>query len=234
VFNIGRGFRAPSAFELFARGVHEGTQRFEIGDADLDTERSLNADFALRVHNEFLRGEVGVFANRIDGYIYPDPTGDFDEESGLQIFRIVQGDATLRGVEASLEWHATQLVHLRSSVDYTWGENRTTGQPLAFIAPLRWQGSVRLEAEGNDRLVAPWLEAGVEVNATQNRVDPDDVATDGYTLASAGAGVAFAGVEFTVQVKNLFDTTYRGFLSRYKRYADEMGRSVRVGAGVEF
>jgi iron complex outermembrane receptor protein len=234
VFNLGRGFRAPSAFELFSNGVHEGTQRFEIGDADLRTERSVNTDFALRVHSESVRGEVGVFANMIDGYIYPDPTGDFDESSGLQVFRIVQGDAALRGLEASLEWHATHAVHLRSTVDYTWGENRTTDQPLAFISPMRWQGSIRLEPGDRGVFTAPWLEVGMERNATQKRLDPEEFATEGYTLAHVGAGAYFGGVEFALQVKNLFDTSYRGFLSRYKRYADELGRSVRVGAGVEF
>jgi iron complex outermembrane receptor protein len=234
VFNVGRGFRAPSAFELFANGVHEGTVRFEIGDPLLDTERALNADLALRLHNEVLRGEVGVFANRIDGYIYPDPTDEVDEESGLQVYRIVQGNATLRGVEASIEWHATSALHLRSSVDYTWGHNRSTDQPLAFIAPLRWQGTARIEAGRLGALDVPWLEAGVEVNATQRRLDAEDVPTDGYSLVHLGLGTAVAGIEFSVQVQNLFDTTYRGFLSRYKRYADEMGRSVRVGAGWEF
>jgi len=214
--------------------VHEGTVRFEVGDPLLDTERALNADFALRLHNEALRGEVGVFVNRIDGYIYPDPTGDVDEESGLQVFRISQGDATLRGLEASIEWHATNALHLRSSIDYTWGHNRSTDQPLAFIAPLRWQGTARLEAERIGLLGAPWLEAGVEVNATQQRLDPEDEATDGYSLVQLGFGVALSGVELSMQAHNLLDTSHRGFLSRYKRYADEMGRSVRVGAGVEF
>lgn len=233
VFNVGRGFRAPSAFELFARGEHEGTLRYEVGDPLLDTERALNADFALRLHNEVLRGEVGVFTNRIDGYIYPDPTGEVDPESDLQVYRIVQGDATLRGVEASMEWHASPIVHLRSSIDYTWGHNRTIDQPLAFIAPLRWQGSVRLEAGQVGTIAAPWIEAGVEVNATQHRLDPEDTPTDGYSLVRLGAGATWGGAEFTLQVHNLLDVTYRGFLSRYKRYADEMGRSVRVGIGME-
>lgn len=234
VLNIGRGFRAPSAFELYANGEHEGTVRYEVGDPELDTERALNADVALRLHNEVVRAEVGVFANRIDGYIYPDPTGEFDEESGLQVYRMVQGDATLRGIEASFEWHATSALHLRSSIDYTWGHNRTTDQPLAFIAPLRWHGTARLEAERIGALVMPWLEVGVEMNATQRRLDPEDLATEGYALAQLGLGMELARVEFSVQVHNLLDTSYRGFLSRYKRYADEMGRSVRVGAGVQF
>jgi iron complex outermembrane receptor protein len=46
--NVGRGWRAPTAFELFVNGVHEGTVRFEIGDENLKTEASLNVDFSLQ------------------------------------------------------------------------------------------------------------------------------------------------------------------------------------------
>ena len=41
VFNLGRGYRAPTAFDLFSNGVHEGTVRFERGDSTLE-ERDLD------------------------------------------------------------------------------------------------------------------------------------------------------------------------------------------------
>lgn len=46
--NVGRGFRAPTAFELFADGVHEGTGRFEVGKSTLNPETSLNYDSSVR------------------------------------------------------------------------------------------------------------------------------------------------------------------------------------------
>ena len=49
VLNVGRGFRAPSSFDLFSNGVHEGTVAFERGNPNLNTEKSLNTDLALRV-----------------------------------------------------------------------------------------------------------------------------------------------------------------------------------------
>ncbi len=44
VLNVGRGFRAPTAFDLFSNGVHEGTVRFERGDSTLRNETSINTD----------------------------------------------------------------------------------------------------------------------------------------------------------------------------------------------
>lgn len=233
VLNLGRGFRAPSAFELFADGVHEGTRRYEVGNPDLETERSFNVDAAVRVQGSRLRGEVGVFNNRIDGYIHPDPTDEVDAESGLQVYRISQGLAILRGVEASLEWHATDAIHLRGGVDYTWGTNRTTDQPLPLIAPLRLSATMRFEPWLGGVPSDPWFELGMEHNARQERLDPDEIPTDGYTLARLGAGASVGRITWSVQVENLFDVRYRAFLSRYKAYADDLGRNIRIGLSME-
>lgn len=238
VMNVGRGFRVPSPFELYSNGVHEGTIRYEIGDAALRNETSLNADVALRVQNRTLQMEVGAFVNSIDNYIYPDPTADFDDASGFRIYNIVQGDARLAGFEGSVEYHPTSWLHLRSAADYTRGTNSTTDLPLAFIAPFRLSGSVRLEGTSRGAFQTPYLSAGFETNARQGRPDPEDVAPEGYTLANLGAGVSVATgartLRFDVQVRNLFDTAYRSFLSRYKLYANDPGRNLIARVSVDF
>jgi iron complex outermembrane receptor protein len=235
VANVGRGFRAPSPFELFSNGVHEGTVRFERGNADLKNETSLNVDLALRAQSSAVQGELGIFRNAIRNYIYPNPSGVDDPGSGFQIFDITQGDAVLRGVEASVEYHPIDQLHLRVGGDYTHGQNTTTNQPLAFVAPLRVTGGVRYEGQGN---AAPYLELGAEHNTRQTRLDPEDTAPDAYTLASVSAGaklrVGVQTLRVDLQVRNLFDVSYRAFLSRYKTYADDPGRNVSVRVGVDF
>ena len=99
-FNLGRGFRAPSSFDLFARGVHEGTVAFEVGNPNLKTESSLNTDLALRIQSSRVRAEFGGYVNTIKDYIYTRPTGTFDPGSGFEIFETVQGDARFAGGEA--------------------------------------------------------------------------------------------------------------------------------------
>lgn len=238
VGNIGRGFRAPAAFELFANGVHEGTVRYELGDPSLGNETSLNGDLALRMQGHGVQAEVGVFRNAINDYIYPDPTGAVDAESGLQIYNITQGDALLTGVEAAFDLHLTPWLHLRGGADYTRGQNTTTDQPLAFVAPLRATYSARIEWPETSTFREPYVQLGGESNARQSRVDPDDIAPAGYTVANFAAGTAIVigpqQVQLDLQVHNLFDTTYRAFLSRYKRYADDAGRSVAVRVMMSF
>ncbi len=63
VLNVGRGFRAPSAFELFSNGPHEGTVEFDVGNPGLKDEFSLNTDLAVRVQTSRVVGELAVFVN---------------------------------------------------------------------------------------------------------------------------------------------------------------------------
>ena len=93
--------------------------------------------------------ELGGFANFINDFIFPDPSGATDPESGFQIFDISQGDARFLGFEAALEYHATPWLHLRGTSDYTAAQNTTTDTPLPFIPPFRATYSARLE--GRDR-----------------------------------------------------------------------------------
>ena len=238
VVNLGRGYRAPTAYDLFANGVHEGTVRFERGDPTLENETSVNGDVALRVQTSALSAEVGAFANYIDNFIFPDPTGEVDPGSGFQIYDITQGNARLIGFEAAVEYHATEWLHLRSTADYTRGRNRSTDSPLPFIPPFRITYSVKLE--GGDRLMFrhPYLSIGAETNARQTYLDPEDFAPDGYTLVNLGAGVMLPMGERTValdlQLLNALDEEYASFLSRYKTYALDPGRNLVVRVTAAF
>jgi iron complex outermembrane receptor protein len=237
VLNLGRGYRAPSAFELYANGVHEGTVRFERGDPTLEEEISFNADLALRLQAGAVSAEAGVFHNRIADYIFPDPTGLVDPASGLQIYDYVQGDSRLVGVEVSADVHPSAWLHLRAGADYTEGDNLDTDQPLPFVAPFRAQLTGRADLPDRGALLDPYVWLGGEANSRQTRLDPDDFAPAGYGLLNAGLGfrlgVGTTPLQVDVVARNLLDHRYRSFLSRYKAYADDPGRNVtiRVRAG---
>jgi len=238
VLNVGRGFRAPSAFELFANGVHEGTVRFERGDSTLGTEHSLNADLAFRIASSRVSAEVGGFVNHIASYIYPTPTGDTDQESGFPIFLYTQGTARLAGFEAVGEYHPTTWLHLRTTGDYVHGQNTDLDVPLPFVPPLRLTYGARVEGADIGPVAGPYLSVQGETNARQTRVAPDDTAPPGYSLAHLGGGFTTDAlghpVNVDVQVRNLFNARYTQFLSRYKDYAPDPGRNIILRLSSEF
>ena len=137
--NVGRGFRAPSSFDLYSNGVHEGTVAFERGNPNLKTEKSVNTDVALRAQSDRLSLEVGTFLNLIQDFIYTVPTGTVDSASGFQIFDVTQGDASLTGFEAAAQWHPTHHVHLQGTADYVRARIRPAITPCRTCLPCeRW------------------------------------------------------------------------------------------------
>jgi iron complex outermembrane receptor protein len=252
VFNIGRGFRAPSSFDLFSNGVHEGTVAFERGNPNLGTETSLNTDLALRLQTNRAAVEIGGFVNWIQNYIYTVPTGTVDSASGFQIYDVTQGNARLAGFETAAQYHPTPWLHLQGTMDYVLGTNTSTGNPLPAMPPFRATYTVRFEAGGSGFLRDPYLSLGGETNARQTRLDPAEAAffqdafagrgyqSSGYTLANAGAGFTTGGgrgaLQVDLMVRNLFDKAYADFLSRIKTNAFDPGegRTVVLKVGTTF
>jgi len=67
----------------------------------------------------------------------------------------------------------------------------------------------------------------VDAYAKPDRLNALDIPTAGYTLVNAGVGrdVRFAGraVRVDLSLRNLFNTRYKSFLSRYKEFAFDPG-----------
>jgi hypothetical protein len=113
---------------------------------------------------------------------------------------------------------------------------------LPLVPPFRATYGARLEGTGNRFFSSPYVSVGGETNARQTRLDPNDVAPAGYTLANAGAGVRLTtgsrGITVDVTVRNVFDKEYQSFLSRYKFATNPVvldpGRNLTVRVATEF
>lgn len=236
VANVGRGFRAPSAADLYANGYHEGTRAYERGDPTLGVETSLNLDLSLRANASRFRGEAGVFVNNIAGYIYLRPAGT--GASALDTLDHTQGDARLVGIEAAADARVLPSLRLSGTADYVRGTNVTTGVPLTFIPPGRVTYGARWERSALGHARSPYLSLSGETYASQRRLHPGDVGTAGYTLAHAGAGASLVtasrSLTLDVTARNVLDRRYRNFMSQYKTLADAQGRNVIVRLGASF
>ena len=240
VFNVGRGFRAPSGFDLFANGPHEATATFERGNPNLKTETSLNTDLSLRVQTGSAVAEFGGFVNSIHDFIYTVPTGQTDSASGLQIYNVTQGDAVLSGFETQLEIHPTDYLHLQGTADYVRGQNTSTHEALPAMPPFRATYLARLEGHKIGALLEPYVSIGGETNAKQTRLNPAEVvffasAFNGagyspasYTLVNAGAGFSVAAspgrtIAFDFQLRNALNQQWADYLSHLKTNAPNPG-----------
>lgn len=235
--SVGRGFRAPAAPDLFANGFHEGTRAYERGNPRLDVETSLNTDLGLRIEHHRATGELSIFSNAIRNYIYLRPFGAGGAR--YDSLEVVQGDAVLRGIEGRFAWRAQRWLTLQLAGDLVRGQNTAVDVPLTFVPPPRVLLGARLERAMFGHVIArPWLSVSGERNWRQTRLDPRDMSPPGYSLWQLGAGGTWlAGSRVLVLdlgLRNLLDTRYRSFMSRYKEFADGPGRAFVLRVTTDF
>lgn len=130
-FNLARGFRAPTLAELASNGAHEGTNRFEIGNPDLRSETSLQADAGIDYNSDHITLGIGAFYNRVSNFIYyrklVNSSGNdsllTDPDSGdlFQVFQFDQQTAHLYGVEFHMDLHPHPLdwLHFENTFSVT-------------------------------------------------------------------------------------------------------------------
>lgn len=238
VANVGVGWRAPSPFELFINGEHEGASRFEVGRADLRPERSINADVSLRHQGERAQGELSVFRNRVNRFIYAQPTGTTDSGSGLPIFNIAQANATIIGAEALVKGMATDWLQLSAGGDVMEARNDDRREPLPQIPANRVKWGARVLPPAAGPFKGVYVSAGGKAAAHQNKVAANEARSRGYTLWDFGVGGEwhFAGGEAHVDlaVENAFDRRYADHLNRWRAFALSPGRNVALRVSVPF
>src|SRR5690606_6337050 len=105
--NLATGFRAPNLAELTSHGSHHGSNRYEIGNAELENERNYQIDLALELRTDHFEIFGNAFYNSLNNYIYLLPTDVFLENN--QVYEYTQNDAALYGGEAGIHIHPHPL-----------------------------------------------------------------------------------------------------------------------------
>ena len=224
-----RASRAPSAEELYARGLHMATSTYERGNANLRSETSQNIDLSLKKTSGDTTFGVSVFRNRISNYIYG---RTLDEVDGLQLLQYSQADATFTGIEGQVRQRVTRNMGVTLFGD-TVRAKLDGGGLLPRIPATR--AGVRLDANWNAwEGQVEWVQV-----ARQNRVASFETATPGYGMLNLGVsyrGQLSSGTPWQVYLKanNLTDRLAYAHTSFIKNAAPLMGRNITVGVKVAF
>lgn len=231
--NLSRGFRAPNLSELASNGEHEGTLRYEVGNKDLKAENSLQGDLGLDFSSRFVSGQLAVFANRIDHYIFLQKTADGE----LPVFTYTSGDARLFGAEAQLDFHPIHSVHLGGSFSYVNGK-QIGGTWLPMIPAPRLLTECKYEfSHGGKLFNNAFIAVELDWNARQDHfyaVDGTETATPAYLLLnmSAGTDLVIGGkkrASLYLMADNLTDCAWQSHLSRLKEIGIyNMGRNFTI------
>jgi len=224
-----RASRAPSAEELYARGLHMATSTYERGNADLRSETSQNIDLGLKKTSGDTTFGVSVFHNRVRNYIYG---RTLDELDGLQLLQYSQANATFTGIEGQVRQRLNRHVGVTLFGDTV--RARLEGGGLLPRIPATRAG-LRLDGNWNawDGQIE-WVQV-----ARQNRVAEFESATPGYGMLNLGLSYSsrFAGGtpwQLYLKANNLTDRLAYAHTSFIKNAAPLMGRNITVGVKVAF
>lgn len=234
--NVASGFRAPNLAELTSNGVHEGANRYEIGNANLKTEQNLQTDLNLEYKTDHFEFFANGFYNHINNFIYIQPTGGFFADN--QIFDYVQNNANLYGGEIGLHFHPHPLdwLHFETSFETVTGKKQNS-EYLPLIPANNWNNSLRIEWSDTKWLKKGFTAINLSSTFNQNKINGYETITSGYNLLNLSMGGTFhfgkTPVEIHLNGNNIFDKKYISHLSRLK--ADgipNIGRNIVLGINI--
>ncbi|MCK0124145.1 TonB-dependent receptor [Gelidibacter sp. F2691] len=230
--NLASGYRAPNLAELTSNGTHEGTNRYEIGNDQLQNEQNFQADLALEYKNEHIEIFANAFFNKVNNYIFLSPNGELIQNT--PVYDYLQADAKLYGGEIGLHFHPHPLdwLHVESSYETVTGKQDNKSY-LPLIPANSWTNTLRVEF--NSKAVRNFY-GFVRLKTTfkQSHIGNFETPTNGYTLLGAGLGGVVTLFKNDLDVKisgsNLTDKTYINHLSRLKPEGIfNMGRNINIG-----
>ena len=224
-----RASRAPTAEELYAKGLHMATSTYELGNSDLRNEVSNNIDLSLRKTSGDTTFDVTAYHNRIKGYIFGQT---LDAVEGLQLLKYSQRDATFTGVEAKVRQQLNKSMGVSVFGDVVRAKladdsnlPRMSPARLGLRVDTKWR-----EWDGN----VEWVQV-----ARQNRIAAFETETPGYGMLNLG--VAYNGGKGTanewqvyLKARNLTNRLAYSATSFIKDAAPLMGRNITVGMRVAF
>ncbi len=243
--NLSTGFRAPNLAELTSNGLHEGIFQYEIGNIDFKSEQSIEGDVGLVFDSKYISGEISAYNNRINNYIYLAQTQD--TLLGYPVFRYLQSNATLRGLEADLTLKPTDWLSLRTTYS-TVIAKRSDDENLPLIPADKITAALHFELNSWKFFHSPYFELSTYTALAKTRLGENESGLPAYTILNAGFGCDLKFekqlINITISCNNVLNKVYIDFMSRIKLlnatyngrtfYANNMGRNIVLAVKIPF
>jgi iron complex outermembrane recepter protein len=231
--NFATGFRAPNLSELSSNGVHEGSNRYEIGNPNLKNEQNFQIDLNVDYNAEHFDFFANGFYNNINNYIFISPNGNTIDDN--LVYDYLQNNAILYGGETGIHLHLHEIdwLHMTSSYEMVIGQlNNNSSLPL--IPANQWKNNFRANFDVSKNIKNSFIFLQANYTFNQNNISEFETETNDYLLLSSGIGtdIQLKNSNFNVYLTatNLLNREYVAHLSRLK--ADgiyNMGRNIVLG-----
>jgi iron complex outermembrane receptor protein len=250
--NITHNERAPSYFELFAKGVHTATGVYEEGQSNLKKEKSNGIDGQIRWKSGQDSLTFGAYFNRFsnfNGLLSTDLKGlahahHEEEEEGhheevtYYKSRFTGIKAEFKGVELEGKTMLTDYLQFNVRGDYVDARNKTSGGYVPRISPLKLGAGLKYEFDRfGARLDVLHAFKQDRVATNFNYEGGKELVTDAYTNVSMMATYKLPtqlNLEVFTRANNLLNEEIREHASFLKDIAPMGGRSIMFGLRGDF
>lgn len=242
--NWGKGFRAPTLYELYSRMAKSGMMPFTVnvlGNPDLDPEKSKNFDISFEAEKKKTDFKVSYYHTDIENMIdMDDYTGPLmGTGSGLWYQYFNRGNVEISGAEVGIGYNFDKHWGIKANYNYLDAKDKNTGERLTYRA--RQNGLVQLtytDAKPNPLTVNLYNRFYIDYHVSNS--DPATYAgktmnyRHDYTYGVVGIVVnkqinknlrVYGGVD------NIFDKDF--FYDTFNSYSID-GRTWRLGAEMTF
>ena len=243
--NLSHNERAPSYFELFAKGVHTATGTYQEGQSDLKKEKSNGLDGQIRWKSGQDSLTFGAYFNKFSNYI-----GLLSTNTGATVYEeevtyvthktsIFSGiKAEFKGMELEGKTMLTDYVQFNVRGDYVDAKDKTNGGYVPRISPLKLGAGLKYEFDRfGARLDVLHAFKQDRVATNYNYERGKELMTDAYTNVSMMATYKLPtqyNLEAFTRANNLLDEEIREHASFLKDIAPMGGRSIMFGLRGEF
>jgi iron complex outermembrane receptor protein len=227
-FQLSLGYleRLPASSELYWNGFHHATESYILGDAELDSETSLNFDADLHLHFGNWETEIAGYHYHFWHYIYQSPLQDTKDPfhgSPVWIMRGVLADiygfSFQEKYRKEIEKHKLQISFGLETI-----RGETSDGNLPRISP--WNAFVKIEDKYGD------FQGSLKYKyIDKSRFEAEnESSTSGYSWLSGRLSYK----NFYLKGENLLDVEARNHLSFLKETAQLPGREISFGFETSF
>jgi iron complex outermembrane receptor protein len=212
----------------------------EIGDQNLKSEKSFKWVNEISIEGEKSHVELTGYANRIQDYIYLNPTGDtFVSLRGtFNVYEYLQADPFFYGFDLSGSYEFTDRLSGYAKGSIIRAKNTESKTYFPFIPSDRMDWGLGYEFGKNNQ--PNKLTISNMLVARQNR-EPN------FDLAPAPPAYALLNLDYQrqfpfgknklnlgIQVQNLLNTSYKEYMNRFRYFTDDIGRNIQFKINYQF
>ena len=211
-------FRSPHLSELFSDGVHHGTNRYELGNSNLDIEKGRQLDIKYQWSSQHFGVILNPFLQNIKNYISINPLDSIIENN--RVFEYTQFEkVTISGMEINLHYHPHFMhnLHLEQSYSIVETKNHDTNKYLALTPSNKIKTKVRIDFKQKNLKFLKNISLYHIYSFEQNNVSQFELPTDSYNVVNVDVScMLLKKIDLLIGISNLFNEEYVPHLSRIK------------------